>query len=1664
MYISGVFDRVRKREDGLDPGRNTGYICPAQDRILPKTYSHKTPLTQLLMNITTSPSRRILAGFLLPVLCMLLTASLHGQNIQLGSGNVITSPKDASPVNIWYRSLHCQVLYTASEINAAGKSGAGTLSKFGFFMEGSPVYSLPNFTIRMKHTTAGDVSSEDTVSMQTVYYTPSYSPSGYGFDLLNLSPAFSWNGTDNILLDICFDQVTNYDPSGRLRIYNSPVTNGFRYVRLDAASQCGVVTTTVSGQKPQCRMIFTPLPSADVALLGVDTPFSACGLTNSELVSVGVANLGNAGQGSVNISYRIDNNTPVTEAMGFISVGQSFNYSFSTPADLSAPGTHTIKAWTSLAGDLNTMNDTVVKTVENVNPQAVWPINYHYGFEPADDNAGWKTLDGNRDGSSWVVNTTGSAHTGTRYVKYSTNCTMDADDWWFSRCFQLDTGRVYRASFWYRSGTGSAENLMLKIGVAPDTLYMNDTLINLSGVSNTQYSEAAQNFIVQAPGTYYLGWHAYSPACQGFLYLDDVEISSVHPGDAGVVDVNPPAPAVCGYSASEPVTVSIRNYGLDSVYNVPVSFRADGGAIVSETFPGTIYSGNTATYTFTGTADLSGPGLHHIKAWTDLTGDGNSNNDSIYLPFDNLTPIDIYTSSYTEGFEGAGTGWRAVNADTNIPLWTKESVPSKAHSGSSLMTSPGNPDGTYVEHWLLSRCFQLDAGKNYIIDFWYKAGAPYNAQNLQLRIGASQDTAAMTTLIHDLGFLNDTAWNLSSDTITVGSSGVCYFAWEANGSGAFNSISIDDVHIYGTSPLANFSGTPNSMCPGGNVTYTDLSTNAAASWSWSFPGGSPATTAAQNPVVTYSASGTYDATLVASNIYGADTLLLSNYIVVNPSPSAYAGADTAFCQGFSHVIGGSPAASGGSGSSYSYTWTSSPAGFSSTLANPSHAPSANTSYFLTVTDSAGCQAYDTVLVTVNSLPPANAGADQSICQGGSASLNGTGGTSYLWTPSGGLSCTTCANPSAMPAVTTTYTLTAANASGCSSTDTVIVTVNNNPTPAITPGGPTTFCGGGSLNLSSSAASTYLWSPGGATTQSINVTSSGSYYVTVSDVNGCTGISPSTNVTVNPAPVANAGADVSICNGASASIGGAPSVSGGTAPYSYSWTSLPAGFSSTLANPNVTPASTTTYVLAVSDNLGCSSTDTILVTVNTPTTPAITPGGPTTFCSGGSVVLTASSGSSYLWSNSATTQSITVSASGSFTVDVTDINGCVATSAAEVITVNLVPLAGFTYGINGLSVAFNNTSSGASTYQWDFGDGGASSSANPIHSYSTGGSYTAMLIAYSGSGCSDTISTIVSITTHIISGTVYNQTYSSAVNAGMVFLIVNDSTNTAMSKYDSTAIGAGGTYTFSAVVTDNYLILAEPDKIAYPLSIPTYYGDTAFWVNAKILSVVSDTSGIDIGVREAISPLGPGTISGIVVEGAFKMMGPGDPLGGINTSLVSKSTGIPVMSDVTDSAGPTKGIFYFSNVPVGSYYLWVDVTGVPVDTSVLSKTFDVTTSDTLFNSVIITIDSSLIFVDNFSAVHEIAESDGMSLSSVYPNPAGDHISIEMLYDREEPGTIRFQVSDVTGRKVLQTSNFTLVKGVQRYSMDVSSISGGVYILSYLKGNAAPVPLSRLSVVR
>ncbi|GAB4256362.1 MAG: hypothetical protein Kow0079_13440 [Vicingaceae bacterium] len=182
---------------------------------------------------------------------------LGAQTIQIGTGTSTNSVTQSSPINISYRRTVCQFVYTKAELNAAGINSARDLQKFGFYVANAPIYPLPGYTIKMKHVTVSNVNSAlGTTGWTTVKNSFTYSPQAGGYDMITLDTPFSWNGVDNIGIEICWSQVQpNWDPSGQIRIFSS--NRGYRYSWTDAAgSSCGSTPGTRVNYKPQCQMTF----------------------------------------------------------------------------------------------------------------------------------------------------------------------------------------------------------------------------------------------------------------------------------------------------------------------------------------------------------------------------------------------------------------------------------------------------------------------------------------------------------------------------------------------------------------------------------------------------------------------------------------------------------------------------------------------------------------------------------------------------------------------------------------------------------------------------------------------------------------------------------------------------------------------------------------------------------------------------------------------------------------------------------------------------------------------------------------------------------------------------------------------------------------------------------------------------------------------------------------------------------------------------------------------------------------------------------------------------------------------------------------------------------------------------------------------------------------
>ena len=503
-------------------------------------------------------------------------------------------------------------------------------------------------------------------------------------------------------------------------------------------------------------------------------------------------------------------------------------------------------------------------------------------------------------------------------------------------------------------------------------------------------------------------------------------------------------------------------------------------------------------------------------------------------------------------------------------------------------------------------------------------------------------------------------------------------------------------------------------------------------------------------VFSYNGSGACALFDLSSPLTGSIAIASITASITPSGPSSFCGSGTL-------------TASGGS----TYHWNAT--GGSATTA--AITASASGTYTVTVTSASGCTASASNVVTVNSIPTATITPSGPSTFCGSGTLTASGGGTYLWNATGGSATTAAITASASG----TYTVTVTSAQNCTASASTVVTVNPIPTAAISPTGPSAFCGSGTLTAS--GGGTYHWNTtgGSATTAAITASASGTYIVTVTSASGCTA-SASNVVTVNPIPSAPTSVTATnVCVGGTAQLN-ANSSGNNIRWWTASTGGTMLGTSVGGANYGVTPASTTTYYAESYTSAGCASATrvAVTVTVNAFPTPAIFASGPTTFCTPGSVTLTASGGTSYSWSTGATTAAITATTSGNYNVTVTNASGCTAT-ASQSVTANTVS-AITPYMIAGGGWQNISTATVCSGTYVEFGPQPTTGTwtwtgPSGFHSYqrdtaisnvaaAQGGTYTATYV--DGNGCTNTQT--FNLTVNSISPTVNSPTVCSGTSA------------------------------------------------------------------------------------------------------------------------------------------------------------------------------------------------------------------------------------------------------------------------------------------------------------
>jgi gliding motility-associated-like protein len=609
---------------------------------------------------------------------------------------------------------------------------------------------------------------------------------------------------------------------------------------------------------------------------------------------------------------------------------------------------------------------------------------------------------------------------------------------------------------------------------------------------------------------------------------------------------------------------------------------------------------------------------------------------------------------------------------------------------------------------------------------------------------------------------------------------------DASGCTGTNVVSVDES----IPPTANIIG-QNSFCMGTSTTLD--AEGGYINYDWS--------DGSTNQTLTVNQTGTYTVTVTDTNGCTDETFIdVEELQSLNPMLSS----NGAFCEGSSTSIS---AASG----FITYVWSDNSTDESIQVASQG-------TYTVTVTDANGCTGSESISILQNDNPIVNITGDAEFCPGATTICVATPGfVSYLWSDGSTLETI----PVSIPG---TYTVTVTDGNGC--TGTQETTVDELATPTTTISGEPNFCPGESTILDAGTGFvSYVWS-NGSTTQDITADITGTFTVTITDVNGCTGQSE-IMVSENIPPTPTIAGTPSFCSGNS-------TILDATGNYTdYVW-------SDNSTDPTLTVSQSGTYTVTVTDSNGCTGTQELDITEITSLLPTFS--GEQDFCQNESTVITAEVGySSYLWSEGTTTEEISISAPGTYTLTVTDANGCTGTNTISIIE-NAPPTPTIA-GSTTFCIGFSTTLDAGNYVDYLWSD----TSTDPTLEVNTEGIFSVTVT--DTNGCTGIASTQITESTQlepVISGDDSFCSGSSTtlnVGAGFSTYIWSDANNS-----DSQMIDVSTPGTYSVTVTDASGCTGETSIIIeenIPVNAGTANPTTSLCsVDATIINLQNELTGAD----------------------------------------------------------------------------------------------------------------------------------------------------------------------------------------------------------------------------
>ncbi len=597
----------------------------------------------------------------------------------------------------------------------------------------------------------------------------------------------------------------------------------------------------------------------DLVMDALKTPVTGRMFTSSQLgntrIQVTVRNAGSIATSSpVTFSYQVNAGAIVNEVFGGAIPGHVtglYTFSAADSYDFSAPGTYTVKTWISYASDPAPGNDTMTTTIKqlkndplNLNPS------FTEGFESALDQTlslqkkGLDSLDradfnnSNPNGRLSTYFNSGFARTGNRSIMldvindggiaadslittYNLSAYTSADQIWLDLFYKIQSPIIgYPGNQIWIRGNDQAAWIQVKSLINPTDpagIYIHVN-VDVSGtLANASPAQTvSSSFQVRC------GSEGFTPAASpvpgglpgGGISFDDFMLTKSQE-DAGITSIIQPVfKNICSLSNAEKVTVIIKNYGIDSLLQVPVTYIVNTDT-VTEIIP-FIAPRDSINYTFTKTADLSAFQFYHVKAWVSYPLDNYHYNDSTVDYTAQTTPL-ITQYPYLEGFENNNGYWYSggINDDWQ---WGKpqKTIIHKAANGANAWVT--NLTGNYNDNeyaYLYSPCFDLSSLTQPVLSFSHIFQTEDDCNCDYHWVEFSMDDSAWYLLGNATSGVNwyddasvnawqlsDPRWHVSSFDIPVHPSKLRFrIAMYSDPGTNYEGVGIDDVHIFDKAPV-----------------------------------------------------------------------------------------------------------------------------------------------------------------------------------------------------------------------------------------------------------------------------------------------------------------------------------------------------------------------------------------------------------------------------------------------------------------------------------------------------------------------------------------------------------------------------------------------------------------------------------------------------------------------------------------------------------------------------------------------------------------------------------------------------------------------------------------------------------------------------------------------